>query len=57
MIQKEFAPKEIIINDIGMTCGASIGPGLCAAFYVGREISEDYSYEKELMANIAINMK
>lgn len=57
MIQKEFAPKEIIINDIGMACGASIGPGLCAAFYVGREISEDYSFEKELMSGIATSMK
>lgn len=56
-IRKEFAPKEVIINDIGMACGSSIGPGLCAAFYVGKEISEDYSYEKELMNRIATELK
>ncbi len=52
MIQKEFSPKEIIINHVGMSCGASIGPGLCAAFYFGTEISEGMSREKEIMSSI-----
>ena len=55
MIVKEFNPKEVIINDVGMSCGASIGPGLCAAFYLGREISEDMEYEKDLMNKILEN--
>lgn len=55
MIVKEFNPKEVIINDVGMSCGASIGPGLCAAFYLGREISEDMEYEKALMNKILEN--
>ena len=55
MIIKEFNPKEVIINDVGMSCGASIGPGLCAAFYLGREISEDMEYEKALMNKILEN--
>lgn len=52
MIEKEFHPKEIIINHIGMSCGCSIGPGLCAAFYHGKEISDEMAYEKELMNGI-----
>ncbi len=52
MIIKEFNPKEVIINDVGMSCGSSIGPGLCAAFYWGKEISEDMIYEKDLMNKI-----
>lgn len=52
MIQKEFSPKEIIINDVGMSCGASVGPGLCAAFYVGTEISEGNEKEKAIMASV-----
>ncbi len=52
MIRKEFSPKEVIINDIGMSCGASVGPGLCAAFYYGSEISEDMSKEKAIMDEI-----
>ncbi len=51
-IQEEFSPKEIIINHVGMSCGASIGPGLCAAFYWGKEISEDMKYEQALMDSI-----
>lgn len=49
MIREKFAPKEIIINHVGMACGASIGPGLCAAFYKGTEISEGMVKEKEIM--------
>lgn len=57
MIQQEFNPKEIIINDIGVSCGASIGPGLCAAFYMGKKISDDYSQEKAIMAKIESDIK
>lgn len=57
MIIKEFNPKEVIINSVGMACGASIGPGLCAAFYWGKEISEDFSLEKEIMNEIIKNQK
>ena len=52
MIEKEFHPKEIIINHVGMSCGASIGPGLCAAFYYGTEISEGLEKEKAIMEEI-----
>lgn len=52
MIRKEFSPKEIIINHIGMSCGASIGPGLCAAFYQGAEVSEGMEKEIAIMNDI-----
>lgn len=52
LIQQEFSPKEIIINHVGMSCGASIGPGLCAAFYLGTEISDEMTKEKEIMNSI-----
>lgn len=51
-VQEIFHPKEIIINHVGMSCGASIGPGLCAVFYEGREISENMEYEQALMDRI-----
>ncbi len=53
MIENEFHPKEIIMNTVGMACGANIGPGLCAAFYQGKPISADMTEEKALMASIA----
>lgn len=57
MIKKEFNPKEIIINHVGMSCGASIGPGLCAAFYLGAEISENCEKEKAIMLDIIEGQK
>ena len=57
MIKREFNPKEIIINHVGMACGASIGPGLCAAFYLGSEISEDCEKEKAIMLDIINSQK
>ncbi len=57
MIKNEFHPKEIIINDVGMSSGASIGPGLVAAFYYGTEITEGCEKEKEIMANIIASQR
>ena len=52
MVRDEFSPKEVIINHIGMSCGSSIGPGLCAAYYYGTEISEGMTREKAIMESI-----
>lgn len=57
MIVAEFHPKEVIINDVGMSCGVSIGPGLCAAFYWGKEISENMEQELAIMQAIAEKQK
>lgn len=57
MIVAEFNPKEVIINDVGMSCGVSIGPGLCAAFYWGKEISENMEQELAIMQAIAEKQK
>ena len=51
-VQEAFSPKEIIINPVGMSCGASIGPGLCAVFYQGKQISENMEQEQALMNSI-----
>ena len=56
-VQEVFSPKEIIINPVGISCGASIGPGLCAAFYWGKEISENMECELALMNKIIQNQK
>lgn len=46
-------PKEVIIGWVDMSSGANMGPGLCAAFYFGKPISEDMVEEKALMAELA----
>lgn len=52
MILKEIKCKEVIVTWVGEVCGANIGPGLCAAYYVGKEISEGDVEEEKLMKSI-----
>ena len=54
MIKAEINPKEIIINDVGMSCGSSIGPGLCAVYFIGKKISKDLAEEKEIIKSITM---
>ena len=56
-IKERFSPKEIIINTVGVACGASIGPGLCAAFYKGIPTSENMETEKAIMEDIIKSIK
>ena len=49
LIRERFHPKEIFINDVFPSCGINIGPGLMAAYYVGKPISRDLSEEKAIV--------
>ena len=50
MIEERFHPKEVYINDVYPTCGNNIGPGLMAAYYYGKPISEGLTEEKAILA-------
>ena len=52
MIEKEIQPKEIIMTEVGMSCAPSIGPGLCAAYYYGSQLSENLDQEKAIFDSI-----
>ena len=52
LIEKEINCKEVIISMVGQVCGANIGPGLVAAFYVGKPISVDCKEEEAIMKGI-----
>lgn len=49
-LKQRFSPKEIIVLDVGMSCGASIGPGLCAVFYLGQPITQTMEQEAAILA-------
>lgn len=51
-LEQEIAPREIIIIPIGQACGPNIGPGLVAAYYYGKPISEGLAEESAIMADI-----
>ena len=56
-IKNTFHPKEVIMNDVGMACGASIGPGLCCAYFIGKPMSETMEEEKRIINEIVENLK
>lgn len=49
LIEENFHPKAVYIKDVFPSCGINIGPGLMAAYYVGKPISKDLSFEKDLL--------
>ena len=57
MVEAEFAPKEILMVRVDMLCGANIGPGMVAAYYLGKEATEDMAWEKETLTAIAEKLK
>ena len=40
MIEERFHPKAVYVNDVFPSCGINIGPGLMAAYYFGKPISQ-----------------
>lgn len=52
MIEETIAPKEVRIVDVFPASGINVGPGLMAAYYIGKPISADLKEEKELMSRI-----
>ncbi|MCR5653287.1 MAG: DegV family protein [Ruminococcus sp.] len=49
MIEEKFHPKAIYINDVYPANGINIGPGLMAAYYFGKPISEGLKEETEII--------
>jgi len=52
LIEERFHPKAVYICDIFPSCGVNIGPGLAAAYYFGKPVSDDLAEERELLNNI-----
>lgn len=53
LIEQELHPAKVIIISCGPTSGTNIGPGLAAAFYFGKEISEGLVEETAIMNEIS----
>ncbi len=57
LIEERFHPKKVMICDVFPFCGINIGPGLMAAYYYGKPISEGLEEEKALVARLSENYK
>ena len=51
LIEKRLKPKEVIICNVYPMNGVNVGPGLCAAYYFGTEIT-DLAHEKEVINEV-----
>lgn len=53
MIEEEIKPKEIIISTVGQGSAPNVGPGMVAAFYLGKKASEDLKEETVIFGELA----
>jgi len=51
LIKEKIKPRDVIICNVYPMNGVNIGPGLCAAYYLGTEIT-DLSREKEIINEV-----
>ncbi len=49
---KEVKVKEVLLIEVGESCGPNIGPGLCTYFFLGESISKGREKEKEAFLKI-----
>lgn len=56
LIEAEIKPKEIIITTVGQGSAPNVGPGLVAAFYLGKTISEDLKDETVIFEELAAKL-
>lgn len=52
MIEERFKPKAVYINSVYPYSGVNVGPGLMAAYYLGKPISEGLTKEKAIMEEL-----
>lgn len=57
MLEEKFSPKGVFIIDVFPFCGINVGPGLMAAYYMGKPISDDLSTERELIERFIAESK
>lgn len=55
MLEEKFSPKEVRIVDLYPGSGINVGPGLMAAYYMGKPISKELAEEKELINKLLNN--
>ena len=52
LIEHEINPKETYINSVFPSCGINVGPGLMAAYYIGKPISQGLMEEKKIISDL-----
>ena len=56
-LEKEVNFKELIVLEVGQSCGVNIGPGLCTYFFLGDKITASRDKEKALFNKLKEELK
>jgi fatty acid-binding protein DegV len=51
-LETELHPKEVLVSDSYSASGTNIGPGMVGVYFLGDEVSEELTAEKEIMARV-----
>ena len=52
MLSEQLEVKEVLLCDIFSGCGTNIGPGMLGVYFLGEDISEDLSAEKNAITEL-----
>ncbi|MBQ7729247.1 MAG: DegV family protein, partial [Spirochaetales bacterium] len=53
MIEERIKPGKILLTTVFPSCGVNIGPGLMAAYYYGKPVTQNLEEEKKLFAELS----
>ena len=51
-LEKELAPKQVLVSDSYSASGTNIGPGMVGVYFLGDEVSEELTREREIMTRV-----
>ena len=51
-LENELNPKQVLVSDSYSASGTNIGPGMVGVYFLGDEVSEDLTAEREIMARV-----
>ena len=51
-LEEKLEAKKVYVCDVFSGCGANIGPGMVAVYFLGQELTEDLSAEKAMLTQL-----
>jgi fatty acid-binding protein DegV len=51
-LETRLNPKQVLVSDSYSASGTNIGPGMVGVYFLGDEVSEDLTAEREIMARV-----
>lgn len=52
LIEARVGAKQVLVSDVFSSSGTNIGPGMVAVYFLGQELTEDLSREKDVLVQL-----